>query len=122
MTEYKADVKCPNCGRCPNVRFSGDEVERSKRERQAAHVISVQCQRCRSRYWIRARDIARATAEGGPELPQDFPERADLMRAGFRTVDELRKLDDLTDIPGIGAAKARRIMLKLDATPRHAVA
>lgn len=60
---YCAAAECPNCGRTPNVRFSEDEVRKAKRERQAAHVLNVQCTRCGTRYWIQARDIAGATLD-----------------------------------------------------------
>jgi len=57
---FSADVHCPSCGRTPDVRFSEEEVRRAKRERQAAHVLNVQCTCCGTRYWIQARDIAKA--------------------------------------------------------------
>lgn len=63
MTTYKPTSRCPICKRCPNVRFSEDEVRRAKRERQGAHVMSVACPSCGTRYWVHARDIAAATKE-----------------------------------------------------------
>jgi RNase P subunit RPR2 len=60
---YCAAVSCPDCRRTPNVSFSADEVRRARRERQAAHVVYVQCLRCGTGYWIQARDIAKAKPE-----------------------------------------------------------
>jgi hypothetical protein len=42
-------------------------------------------------------------------LPEDFPARAWLEKAGVDTLGELRARDDLTEIPGIGDARARKI-------------
>lgn len=122
MTEYKPTSRCPNCGRCPSIRFHEGQVALAKRERQAANVISMQCERCRSRYWIRAREIANAQADGLPELPADFPERDALTQVGIRTVEELVRIEDLTSLPGIGPARAKRIALKLDRMRGSAVA
>lgn len=94
----------------------------AKRERQASHVVSIQCPRCRTRYWILAREIARAEADGALALPEDFPARGELVRAGVRSVEDLAAVEDLTDIPGIGPAKAKRVISKLDTMRGKAVA
>lgn len=122
MTEYRPQSKCPNCSRAPNVSFSADQVEQAKRDRQAAHVVNVQCPRCRTRYWIRARDIAGARQDGPAGLPADFPARDELMRAGVDSLEALAAIEDLTSIPGIGPAKAKRILSKLDTMRGRAVA
>lgn len=122
MTEYRPTSKCPNCSRRPNVSFSEDQVRQAKRERQAAHVVNVQCPRCRTRYWIRAREIAGARQEGPLGLPGDFPAREELVRAGLTTIEAVAALEDLTAIPGIGPAKAKLVLSKLDTMRGRAVA
>lgn len=75
MTKFKPQTRCPKCSRCPPVRFSGEEVQRAKRERQSAHVCNVQCPRCGHRYWIQARDIAAATPEEGEKKTSKRPSK-----------------------------------------------
>ena len=81
---YCAAVECPDCGRTPNVRFSEAEVRKAKRERQAAHVLNVQCTRCGRRYWIQARDIAVATLEKVGKKPK----KSDAAQKGLDASDE----------------------------------
>lgn len=63
MTKFVPDARCPGCGRAAPVRFTGEEVERARRERQAARIVEPQCPRCKMRYWVRARDIAASVPE-----------------------------------------------------------
>lgn len=113
MTTYKPKAECPSCRRRPPVEFTADEVRKAKRERQAARVLSVQCPRCQTYYWIRARAIAQATANGNGtrpiSLPPEFPGRSHLVRAGLTSLAEVRARDDLTDLPGIGPKTAEQI-------------
>ena len=67
MTGYRPTAKCPSCGRRPPVQFSEAEVQRAKRERQSARVLSVSCPRCGARNWLHARDIANAERVPEPE-------------------------------------------------------
>lgn len=53
-------------------------------------------------------------AEPEPEeqkghLPEDFPGYAALAEAGINTYGQLRKLEDVTTVPGIGPATAEKI-------------
>ncbi|HEV8655638.1 MAG TPA: helix-hairpin-helix domain-containing protein [Candidatus Limnocylindria bacterium] len=48
------------------------------------------------------------TAKSGP-LPDDFPGRDKLADAGIRTYAQLRDAGDVTEIPGIGEATAKKI-------------
>lgn len=122
MTEYRPKARCPRCNRAPNVNFSAREVERAKRDRQAARITSVTCQRCGGKYWIRAREIAAATADPAtngngaqaPAIPRDFPERDAVIAAGFETVDDLRKVGNLATTKGIGPIRAKVIREALD--------
>lgn len=102
--------------------FSEDQVRQAKRERQAAHVVNVQCPRCRTRYWIRAREIAGARPDGPAGLPEDFPAREELLHAGVDSLEAVAAVEDLTAIPGIGPAKAKRVLSKLDILRGRAVA
>lgn len=114
---YKPTARCPRCGRPPAVRFSGAEVKRARRERQRANVQTAECSRCRTRYWIRAREIAEAQPErsgrtrrnGG--LPTTLPDyaRSVLVAAGIETVEELLEVEDYQSISGVGPATARAI-------------
>lgn len=121
---WSPDCQCPDCGRTPNVGFSIDEVRRAKRERQAARMTSVKCPRCGTTYWIRARDVARAT-------PPDFlvfldaPTVAVLRERGLtgrEDVERLRRLGKLGEVEGVGPARERRIREALDASARAMVA
>ena len=47
-------------------------------------------------------------ALSGP-LPDDFPGRSALADAGINTYAQLRKVDDVTDLPGVGPATAAKI-------------
>ena len=49
----------------------------------------------------------------GP-LPDDFPGRAALAEAGVNTYGQLRRVSDLTAIPGIGKATAEKITAAAD--------
>lgn len=121
--EYKPRSSCPECGRCPPIRFSRDEVRRAKRERQSARVLSVQCPRCRNRWWIRAGEIARAYMVRGSLIPSEFPGREHLVRAGISSLQGvLDRRGTLTEIPGIGPATASRIEEALDAIAQPVVA
>lgn len=56
-------------------------------------------------------------APSGPQLPEDFPHRDLLEAAGIETVDDLetaRELGPLTEIPGVGRARAARIEAALE--------
>lgn len=43
------------------------------------------------------------------ELPEDFPGRKALTEAGITTLSQVRQLENVTDIPGIGEVKAAQI-------------
>ena len=43
------------------------------------------------------------------KLPDDFPGHSALMDAGIHTYAQLRKVDDLTSIPGVGEITAGKI-------------
>jgi hypothetical protein len=43
------------------------------------------------------------------ELPEDFPGRKALIEAGITTLSQVRQLENVTDIPGIGEVKAAQI-------------
>lgn len=47
--------------------------------------------------------------EGEEPLPDDFPCLSILEREGIETLTELREVEDLTEIPGIGPARAKEI-------------
>ncbi len=105
------------------MRFSATEVQRAKRERQATRVVNVQCRRCGTKWWIRAREIAAAVPDRAfIDIPDDFPGRDELLRAEVRTLQGVRALSDLTSVPGIGPATAKRINARLDAVTNEAVA
>lgn len=52
--------------------------------------------------------------EEGTELPVDFPGKLALEQAGITTYEQVRAVDDLTQITGIGAATAAKIEEALD--------
>lgn len=55
------------------------------------------------------------SARPEPEaLPQDLPGRAALIAAGVSTMEGLRAIPDLDEIPGIGQATERRIHAYLE--------
>lgn len=116
MTEWRPDARCPNCGRSPNVNFSEREVRRARKERQAARVTSVTCQKCKHKYWIRAAQIAAATPDPATNgvIPPDFPDRDAIVAAGIQTLSALMNTSNLEQIKGIGPARARRIREALD--------
>lgn len=53
-------------------------------------------------------------------LPDDFPGRSALSDAGVNTYGQLRKVDDLTTLAGIGPSTAANITAALDAADRGA--
>jgi len=85
---FSADAHCPSCGRTPNVRFSEEEVRRARRERQAAHVLNVQCTRCGTRYWIQARDIANGKLQDQEKWAPKEPAKKKRARKGLDAADE----------------------------------
>jgi hypothetical protein len=42
-------------------------------------------------------------------LPADLPGRDELMKAGYATMDEVRKIKDVTEVEGIGSAISEQI-------------
>lgn len=54
-----------------------------------------------------------ATNNDDDDLPDDFPGHAALTAAGITTYGELRDVEDLTDISGIGEATAEKIKVAL---------
>lgn len=113
MSGWKPDARCPDCGRPPNVRFSERDVRRAKVDSQHRRVMNVQCTRCRARYWIRAGEIARSTADENGRLPPDFPGYHALRAAGIETLSGLFDIEDYTKIKGVGAATDRAIRAAL---------
>lgn len=142
---FRADSKCPSCGRYPAVRFSEEEVRRCRIDRQRGNHTHARCTGCGTGWWILTGEIGRATperspngrrpsrrrsarkggkrqrpkrgtaAEGSGGLPKGFPGRAQLAKRGITELDALRKIDDLTAIPGIGVARAKQISIVLKA-------
>lgn len=98
------------------MNFSEREVRRARKERQAARVTSVTCQKCKQKYWIRAAQIAAATPDVATNgvIPPEFPEREALVAAGIRTMTALRSTSNIEQIKGIGPVRARRIREALD--------
>ena len=63
--------------------------------------------------WL-ARGIARVAESVEAPLPDTFPGRAALIAAGITTIPGVpRDVDDLTRVPGIGTATARRVLASL---------
>lgn len=60
---WRPAVRCPECYHPPTVRFTEREVQRARRDRQAARLQNVQCARCLTVYWIQARHVAAATLD-----------------------------------------------------------
>lgn len=61
-----------------------------------------------------AKPAAEPEAPAEPEeqkghLPEDFPGYAALAEAGINTYGQLRKIEDVTSVPGIGPATAEKI-------------
>lgn len=113
MSGWKPDARCPDCGRPPNVRFTEAEVRRAKVDSQSRRIMNVQCTRCRTRYWIRASEIARSSADANGRLPSSFPGYHALRSAGIETVSGLFDIEDYTTIKGVGAATDRAIRAAL---------
>lgn len=121
---WSPDCACPECGRAPNVGFSPDQVERAKRERQAARIMSVRCLRCGKHYWIRAQDIARAKPPGF-FLLLDAKTAAALRKAGLTNAGDIEariRSGTLGDVDGIGEVRQREIRKALDASAMACVA
>lgn len=70
-------------------------------EGEAVHLIRDLCDGLRDH-------LVSAMRSGG-RLPEDFPHRGILEAAGVETVRELRQVADLTEIHGIGPARAKEI-------------
>lgn len=119
MTKWKADAKCPHCGREPNVRFSEREVRRCRVDRASARHTEVQCPRCRRKFWIRSGQIAAASTNGrastNGHLPEDFPWRGKLVDLGIESLTDLQEVEDLTQLPGFGDTRAGQVNKALDA-------
>lgn len=113
MNGWKPAARCPKCGRPPNVRYPKDQVRRARRERQRTRVTNVVCSRCRTRYWIRAGEIARAVPDINGKLSPKFPGYHPLREAGIRTLADLAEVEDLQAIDGIGPAIEREIRAAL---------
>lgn len=63
----------------------------------------------------RGRDAATTATEPATDLlPDDFPGRAALQRAGITRLSQAREHADLTEIDGIGDATAEQISERLD--------
>ncbi len=43
-------------------------------------------------------------------LPDDLPGRDKLIAAGFKSVEEINKISDLTEVPGVGKVLAKQIV------------
>lgn len=125
MTKYRAEANCPDCGRTPNVLFSGRQVRRCKRDRAAGHHTEVKCPRCGRFYWIRNIQIAKARpvdrngkpkarTNGRRRIPPNFPAAGVLQREGIETLDDLEAVEDFGEIPGVGTKRAEKIRNALD--------
>lgn len=117
MTEYRPKARCPKCDRAPNVSFSGTQVAQAKRERQATRVMMVKCQRCGDKYWIRAREIAESvslTNGSDPMKKLHALTRAALVKQNIRTLDDLKRVPDWGEVPGIGPSRVKEIEKVLD--------
>lgn len=120
MTKYQPASKCPRCGRPPAIRFSREEVARARRERQSCRVVNVRCTRCRTTWWVQAREIAEsrpdARSNGLPDALHPLT-RAALRRVNVTSAAELVGLIEsggLSETPGIGPARQREIVEVLD--------
>ena len=127
MTTYRPRSRCPKCGRPPGIEVPEAQVRRAARDRGAAKVMRVQCRdgRCRSVWWVTAREVARSRAmpngangrNGAPRrtpLPEDLPGRDLLVQAGVGSVEAVLERQELRSLPGIGPATERKVFQRLD--------
>jgi hypothetical protein len=64
------------------------------------------------KHLLESGDAEETTRKSGP-LPDDFPGRAALETAGIDTYGKLRQAGDVTSVPGIGEATAKKIAAEL---------
>ena len=80
---------------------------------QATEVMR-ECSEQILRDMVRFADELEAAAAAVDDLPEDFPGRRALEKASITTWSELRALDDLTTVPGIGPKLSEKIIARME--------
>ena len=120
MTEKEIETYCANNG-IPTQRRTMGGVERF-RVMDTTQLPMAMREACDERgFFTGSLETAGAMEEvelsPGPvdELPADFPGHAALDAAGLTTLTQVREIEDLTSIAGIGEATAEKITEALEA-------
>ena len=90
-----------------NVFFVAPDEEEKQNKVASEPVVSVEPEPPVAPTTVRPFQIA----EGGEQfaLPEDFPNIKLFIDSGYTTVNDVMKLTSLTDVDGIGEAKAREV-------------